>query len=318
MDRVLFVSENQLGRCENLTAVWDAYDGDKEFRLHHSSMRTAEREGFDAVVFDALPVFMEGKAHCKTVNLCHGITGNKLYGSDEGDRAPWFDAEASMQTDYAIAASDAHVPMVARQLCIPQKRVLPLGFPRTDAYFSRQSVERPSERVYLYAPTFRNGDGRLPRIDWMRLDRMLNDGERLIVKRHYYMGEPLMRGQNMQRIIEVGSEEPLVRYMLSCDVLITDYSSAMFDAHLLGKPTVLLVDDMAEYIAKRGMYYPYPQFYSSRWLYVEGCEEYLVAMLREAAENGLTDTERACIETVAGACDGHSTERVCELIKNLI
>lgn len=316
MARVLFVSENPLGRCENLTKVYHALDCDKEFRLHHYSMRNAEREGFDAVVFDALPIRIEGKSHCRTFSLGHGIEGGKLYGYDEGDRAPWFDPVASAQTDYAIAASEKNAAIVAKQLCLPEERVLPLGFPRTDDYFG---VRRPGHdgRVYLYAPTFRNGDGHLPRIDWGKVDGLLGDDETLIVKRHYYDGARITDGA-YRHIVEQDPSDASFPYLVRCDVLLTDYSSIVFDAYLLGVPAVLTVDDKDEYLAVRGMYYPYPSFYSSRWLRAEGNEEDLLNMLREAAQYGMGDAERECIRTVAGACDGHSTERVCELIRNTI
>ena len=39
--------------------------------------------------------------------------------------------------------------------------------------------------------------------------------------------------------------------------------------------------------------------------------------MREAADNGLTDVERECLDMVADMCDGHSTERVVELVRSL-
>jgi CDP-ribitol ribitolphosphotransferase len=117
--------------------------------------------------------------------------------------------------------------------------------------------------------------------------------------------------------MELPFEEPTEFWLRSCDVMMTDYSSTMFDAYMLGKPVVLLVDDKDEYLSGRGMYHPYPDFYSSRWLYAEDNEEALVSMLREAAANGMGDAEKECLSAVAGACDGHSTERLCDLIRSL-
>jgi len=320
MSEVLFVSQLPLGRCENLTAVWDMYDGGKAFRMGTDSMRTAERDGFSVVVCDCLPKYIDGKSCCKSVNIGHGITGDKLYGADEKHK-PWYDQAAADQIDFAIATSEAGVPIVARQFRIPEDRVLPLGMPRTDAYFedgpdlSCFSVGRAT--VYLYAPTFRSCDGRLPQIDWESVGSMLGKREIMVVKRHYFTKEPLVVGDH-PRVNEVDPDMPSALWLHACDVLLTDYSSIMFDAYLLGKPSVLTVDDQDEYLSKRGMYHPYPHFYGSRWLYAEGNEEALVAMLRAAAKNGMTDVERECVSTVAGACDGHSAERVCDLIRSLL
>jgi len=311
---VLFVSQLPLGRCENLTAVWDAYGGEKEFRLGRESMAAAERDGFAAVVCDCPPVPIEGKARCTSINIGHGLTGGKLYCADEEDNS-WFDADAARQIDYAIATSKAGIPIVARQFGIPVDRVLPLGMPRTDAYL-RHRPDPPDARTYLYAPTFRSGYGWLPRIDWARLDGLLSDDERIVVKRHYFMREPIV-GAELDRVAEAEPDEPTAPHLIGSAAVLTDYSSIMFDAYLLGIPVVLATDDMRAYLPRRGMYYSYPFEYSSRHLRVEGREELLLEDLREAARNGLRAVDLACRELTAGACDGRSAERVCELIRSV-
>jgi CDP-glycerol glycerophosphotransferase (TagB/SpsB family) len=310
---VLFVSQLPLGRAENITAVWDAFDGPKEFRMGRESMRTAERDGFSVVVCDCPPAFIEGKSRCKSVNIGHGITGDKLYLADEGDK-PWVDREALMQTDYAITASEAGVPTVAGQMLIPKDRVLPLGMPRTDAYFKDFGVQRKA--TYLYAPTFRDY-GRLPEINWWKLECLLTDKERFAVKRHYFT-EGRLTPHDLKHVSEFSPDAASAPFLETCTVLLTDYSSIMFDAYILGKPVVLAVDDKKEYLKGRGMYHPYPEFYCSRALSVEGNEVGLVEELRDAARTGMRGIERDCLSTVAGACDGRSTERVVELIRSLL
>jgi len=323
MSDVLFISALPLGRCKSTTRIYDMYDGPKAFRCGIDGMRTAEADGFSVVVCDSLPAYIEGKKDIVSVNLGHGLTGGKLYGLDEGDH-PWVDKEALAQIDYAIATSEDGVPIVARQLGVPEERVLPLGMARTDAYFEEGDrfetyLGEPLGRVYLYCPTFRGlGDmGHLPNIDWAKVDRLLRDDEVLIVKRHHLTPDELTRGYDIDRVIELPFEESTEMLLRSCDVMMTDYSSTMFDAYMLGKPTVLLTDDMDEYLSGRGMYHSYPGFYGSRWIAAEGNEERVVEMLRAAAFTGMRHVERKCLEAVAGACDGHSAERICELIRSL-
>lgn len=327
MGEVLFISALPLGRCKSTTRIWDMYDGGKAFRCGVDSMRTAERDGFSVVVCDSIPRYIEGKENTVSVNLGHGLTGGKLYALDEGDH-PWVDRRALAQIDYAIATSEKGVPIVSRQLGVPEERVLPLGMARTDGYF--EDGERfdtcwgkplGEYRVYAYCPTFRGlGDkGHLPVIDWAKVDSLLHDNELLVVKRHHLTPYGLTRGYNLQnmRVLELPFEESTEKLLHSCDVLLTDYSSTMFDAYVLGKPVVLLEDDKDEYLSARGMYHPYPDFYSSRWLVAEGNEEALVDELRAAAKTGMREVEHRCLEAVAGACDGHSTERICNLIRSL-
>ena len=316
--KVLFVSQNPLDRAENMRAVWEAYTGDKEFRVGIDSMAGAEHEGFSVVVCDTLSKLIEDKDRCKCIAICHAITGNKHYGMDEcGD---WVDPEAFAQTDFAISASVDSISIVARQLGIPESRVIPTGIPRTDAYVGAVkgdgNTPLANKLAFLYVPTYRdaNKGGWLPRIDFARLDMLLGDDEVFAVKRHYFTHEPLVDGE-YEHIIELDPMEPVGQYLIDCDVLLTDYSSIEFDGYLLGKPAVLTTDDTEEYLRDRGMYFDYPEFYSSRWINVEGNEQKMLNMMREAAIYGLSETERTCISTLAGMCDGHATKRVCDLIK---
>lgn len=317
MGKTLFISQNPLNRCENLAAVWEVYDGPKEFRCGQENMVEAEAEGFSVVVCDALPKRINGKDKCKLVNIDHGLSGGKLYGLDEGDK-PWVDPVAFAQIDYAIASSRAGVPIVARTFGISTQRVLPLGAPRTDKYFNDTPPDDEDRYKYLYAPTFRrgDGDGRLPDINWGLLESLLEGDEEIAVQRHYYTDGKLVDG-SYERIYEFEPTQPSYWLLRGCDVVITDYSSIMFDAYLLGKPVVLLTDDMGDYLECRGMYYEYPHSYCSRFLDVEGNEGKLVEMLREAADNGMGPTEERCRLMTGGKCDGHSTERVCDLIRRL-
>lgn len=315
---VVFASNHGLDRNENLKAVWDAYDGPKRFV---KGVGNVAGEACRVVVCDTLMPFFPGKPF-KVVNIGHGITGGKLYGLDE--QRSGIDPEALAQTDYAISTGTAVTAITAGHFGIPEERALPLGMPRTDSYIGKKKGgggTRFAEygRVYLYAPTFRgkNDGDKLPDIDWAKLDSMLEDDEVLVVKRHYFTGDELTCGE-YAHIAEVPYSEPSEAYLVDCDVLVTDYSSIMFDAWLLGKPVVLDTSDADAYLSTRGMYFDYPNGYSPRNLVVEGNEDELLSTLRKAARYGMTKTERERITHVADMCDGHSSDRVCDLVRSLL
>ena len=114
-----------------------------------------------------------------------------------------------------------------------------------------------------------------------------------------------------RHIIELSNMELSVNCLIDCDVVITDYSSIMFDGYLLGKPAVLF-EKKPGYLQTRGMYMQYPDKYCSRYATDESD---LLWQVRSA--DGLTKTERDCMEYVAGCCDGHSIERIIKLIKEV-
>ena len=316
---VLFASNHTLERDESIRAVFGAFRGPKE--LIRPVEAIADVRGYEVVVTDTLTPFVPDKEFT-LVNIGHGITGGKLYAKDE--QRAGIDRRALGQTDYVVNASTQTVDIAAGQFGIPRERVVPLGFPRTDMLLGKKKGDGGTYltrygRAYLYAPTFRGGnDGEcLPRIDWAKLDSLLEDDEIVVVKRHYFQREPIV-AQDVGRITEATTSEGIAPYLIDCDVLLTDYSSTMFDAYMLGKPVVLTTDDMDAYLSTRGMYFDFPNAYSSRWLRAEGNEEELLEMLREAARNGMTDAEHAFLDEVADMCDGNSAKRVCDFIASLM
>ena len=318
---VMFTSDHGLGRAENLNAVWEAYKLPKRFVRGTENMSKAAQEGYAAVVCDTLPRYMPDKGSCKLIVIDHGIMG-KTYALDEPRDG--IDKRAFGQIDAALCASTKTVGIVAGMFGIPTEKVHALGFPRTDAYVGKSKGDGGTfmakyARAYLYAPTYRGSDDRgwLPRIDWEKLDSMLEDDEIIVVKRHYFQREPIVTA-DVERICEVAPVTGTTPYLLDCDVLVTDYSGIVVDGYLAGKPSVLTVDDMDTYLANRGMYLDYPSQYGSRTIVAEGDEEGLLAMMREAAENGMGEVERSFADLCADMCDGHAAERVAELVRSML
>lgn len=324
MGKVIFTSNRPLERAENLKAVWDAYDGEKEFSLMLEGgtcyeAEHAEELGYTVIVADEFlqhPVI--GKNRVKYVHVSHGAAAGKTYGLDQACK--YISKDDGAQVDYFIASSVAGVSISARQAGIPQERCLPLGMPRTDWYFGKEKGDgftelAKSKRAYLFAPSFRASwwEPPMPKIDWALVDSLLEDGEKLFVKRHMCTPEPLVDGE-YENIVELSPDVPSAPYIVDCDVLGTDYSTILVDGYICGKPAMLFCPDWREYCETRGMYLSYPSEYCS----VTSTNELsFVEAFRCAFRDGMEDVEKRCLELMAGACDGHSAERVADLIRSL-
>ena len=316
---VLFCSKNSLDRAENLKAVYDAYPFEKEYFQTHDGFDPG-RPGYAAIVCDDIPHYNPDKVSTKFVFIGHGIPGGKTFGLDMPRK--YVDLRVPAQIDYAVSTGRGADILISRQLGVPMERIKRLGMPRTDAYFQKGRLSATFDfykRVYLYAPTFRDGYERalLPKIDYEKIDRLLDVDELFVVKRHYFTGEPLVKG-SCTNVIEVPQTRPVADILMNASALLTDFSSIIMDAYLMGIPAVLTLDNMEGYLEERGMYYPYPSHYSSRSIFAEGNEEELVESLRLAASEGLTDRERKFIDEMADACDGHSSERVAKFVASLV
>jgi CDP-glycerol glycerophosphotransferase len=151
--------------------------------------------------------------------------------------------------------------------------VLETGYPRNDALNAPDAAETRRRvraafgidddvRVVLYAPTWRDdavdARGSLqfpigPELE--RIAAALGDGHVLLLRLHYLLA-PLF-GDDLAGVGRNVSDHPDIRDLyLAADVLVTDYSSAMFDFAVTGKPIVFFVYDLDEYRdSVRGFYF---------------------------------------------------------------
>ena len=145
---------------------------------------------------------------------------------------------------------------------------LEFGYPRNDVLVrsTPADVERcrsalgvSSERtLVLYAPTFREsaGDTSL-RLDLESLIDALPDDFVLLVRAHHTtsLGPAVDRLEREGRLINGSRLPSIVDCYLAADILITDYSSVMFDFAILDKPIVIYADDWDAYRESRGTYF---------------------------------------------------------------
>nr|MBQ4455684.1 CDP-glycerol glycerophosphotransferase family protein [Clostridia bacterium] len=304
---VLFVSTHPLERAENLKAVYDAYQGEKKYaRLSPYLTCEALKNSYDVIVTDEFLA----EAHGKVIMINHACSGGKLFGIDQ--RYPYINKECCKLLDYVICTSEETRMLTAHQCMVDKAKVLPFGMPRTDKLFEPVSSDK-SRRVYLFCPTYRTREEPpLMDIGYARIDELLHDDELLVVKHHPMTGSVGLK--HYEHIIEISPELPTYPYLMSCDVLITDYSSILFDAHVIRKPVVLFayLNDVQDFLATRGMYYSYPSGYSSNYA---AYEDELVNIIRNAKRRLLDED---CRDRCCGACDGHSTERVIDLINSIV
>ena len=313
MKPVLFATGlgKEIKRAENIYALYDAYPYEKVIMsMHDEKFQFEAISGkYDVMIVDVFPTFHT----CKTFMIWHAIQGGKYIGLDEQKDgiARFYKREQATFIDGIIVAGHGGVEMFNRCTGVPKERIYNLGMPRTDRYIRKKKGDGHTalaeKRAYLYVPTFRHGhEGRMPDINWEWIDRQLIDDELFAVKSHPYgYGNDL---NGFKHIIEISKMEPSVNYLYDCDVVITDYSSIMFDGYLLKKPCVLFEKNPG-YCKTRGMYLEYPSQYSSRFA---RDEEELIEQIRSAKR--LTKVEKKCMFYVADSCDGHSCERIVNFI----
>jgi teichoic acid ribitol-phosphate primase len=149
-----------------------------------------------------------------------------------------------------------------------------LGIPRTDFLFGDERIDvirreirkryaiPPDRRVMLYAPTFRGDeidDARFPEfIEYRLLQEKLGDDHVLLVRKHPFVRQPLRLDPDLAGfVIDVSDYPEINELMLVSDVLVTDYSSSIYEFSLLERPIAFLAPDHEAYERQRGFFLDY-------------------------------------------------------------
>ncbi len=155
--------------------------------------------------------------------------------------------------------------------------IMECGAPRNDVLFcdnncadirKRLGIDN-TKKIVLYAPTFRKEVEKsisVYNLDFERISQALSkrfDGEFLVLYRfHHMLYETNYNYECIPMGINVSSYPDVMELLLISDVLITDYSSIMWDFSLMRRPVFLYHNDIEEY--DRGFYcdpdeWPYPK-----------------------------------------------------------
>lgn len=109
--------------------------------------------------------------------------------------------------------------------------------------------------ILLYAPTFReyqptkSGSTYIDTPFSQKNKKWLLDHYNVLMRGHYFT-----ESIEDDSFVDVTKYEDLNELMRASDLLVTDYSSIMFDYSILGKPIFLYMYDFDKYLTNRGMY----------------------------------------------------------------
>lgn len=199
--------------------------------------------------------------------------------------------------------------------------ILECGTPRCDSFFADASAVR--EKVYrfynipegkklaLYAPTFRkDNNADLYGMDVKALKAALGED--------WVVGCRLHPNLNVEvpadHCIPMSGYPDMQELLIACGLLITDYSSSMFDMAVAGKKCVLFVPDLENYTAnERGLYFdirqlPFPQCMDMEQL----CEE-----ISHFDEKRYAQSISEFIGKIGSFEDGNAAKRIVRRIEEI-
>lgn len=271
------------------------------------------------------------------INTWHGSGPFKKVGAsmyeDDIDRCARYKAIYS-NVDVFLSNSADNTEMF-RNSFLYDGEIYESGSPRNDILFTQNNIREQiykkfgiesNKKILLYAPTFRGEwakAGADCSFDWYDLDMQhvlealsQRFGKEFILmyRFHHRLYEYGKSGDFYPFGIDVTLYPDIMELVVVADVLITDYSSVMWDFSLQRRPVFLYHNDEREYTNDRGFYWPV-----SRWPYPKAhtCEELCQVIIQFNEEEYLEKLE-AFFEADPSYDDGHASERAVDRIMDVI
>ena len=267
------------------------------------------------------------------IQVWHACGAFKTFGfSRLSKEGCWPQESRSHRTyDYCTVSSKKVAKYYAEAFGMNINSIISTGVPRTDIFFDDNYKLKIKEKIYasypmlndkkviLFAPTFRGSskkEGNYPhyRFDYEKIFEKFDDEYRIIIKHHPHVNNKLTIPENYKdKIIDLSGNEELNDLLFITDVLITDYSSVIFEACLLNIPMLFYAFDLQEYISSRGFYYEYLSFVPGKVVY--NMDEIITALVDNDFESEKTENFK---KEFFDDFDGKSGRRVCHFIEKLM
>jgi len=268
----------------------------------------------------------------RLINTWHGGGYFKTMGNDFFvSRAKRAKRRISGKNTFAFFAScEPFAEQLLRSMSLRQNAVYRSGLPRNDVFFGDNknleagvysSLGIPRENgIILYAPTYRDGlkasvrDSGYPEID---VQKVLAAAEERFGRKFVflYRAHHDMIPENLSDdCMNVSAYSDMQELLLAASILITDYSSCMWDYSLQRKPGFLYAPDLREYekghsFGTKTEDWPFP---------ICGSNEELAVEIRTYNEESGRQRIEHYLARMQSYEDGHATERaIRELMPDL-
>lgn len=355
-DTLLLLSERLLEENSNMALVKEELSKDKrivltEFihtttinKLKFSEIRESAKKMAEArciLLEDFYPQLhgLSIRKETRVVQLWHACGSFKTFGFSRFGKpgGPQENSKNHRNYDFALVSGSKMVPIYSEAFGIPEQNVKALGVPRTDIFFQegyRKAVREKlfqkypqlkDKKVVLFAPTFRGAGNKTAfypteKIDWNVFFEQVPKDYFVILKNHPFVKNKYSYEKKWEdRVLDLTGKDNINDLLFVTDLLITDYSSSVFEAALLKIPMVFYVFDKEEYLEDRDIYYDFDSFVPGRQ--VKTWEEMILAVKEVMGGTDISQMDEKYQwfrEEFLDALSGNSTKVITEFIKEQV
>ena len=297
--RILFSTESRGNLQGNLKAVYEKMQKrglDKKYKIYMSFRSAAGGHSsvlswikvitymaiVDKILIDdyaPLLAWLKIRPKTKVIQLWHAGVGFKSVGFCRfgANGTPKLD-NPHRQYDYAIAGSTSLRRIYSEVFGIEEESILPTGLPRIDNIldetenkrkireFQKEHPELKGKKLIIFAPTFRGMGAKTAfypydKLDMKRIYDMCGDEYVFIFKMHPFIQElPETPAEYRDRIKDFTGIGDVNDLLPVIDIMITDYSSIIYEFSLFRRPILFFAYDKEQYSVIRGFQSDYDDF----------------------------------------------------------
>ena len=328
---------NEILQEKNARVLFWLVPGKRKYMTYRNYWKLAYQIARSKVVVvdDFTPILNEVWAmeHRILIQLWHACGAFKTFGFTRvgKDGGPNQTSTNHRYYNYAIVSSDEIRRFYAEGFGIDVKNVKALGVPRTDDFFQEsykneiraklyeQYPQLKDKKIIMFAPTFRgNGAGTahfpFEKFNVKDVLEKLGDEYMIIIKHHPFVeAKHPVDASVKDRVLDLSAESEINDLLFITDLLITDYSSVIFEASLLNIPMLFYAFDLEDYVVNRDFYYPFKNFVPGK--IVRNTDQIIESIQAQDYEQEKVETFK---HRFFDQLDGRSSERVADFIMSLL
>lgn len=259
---------------------------DKTYKISYSFSKTLETKKLQMILnwikitwkiskqsfifiddYSPLFKFINLSKKTKLIQVWHAGVGFKSVGYARfGFAGPEPYNSCHRKYDYAIVGSKNLIPVYEEVFGIAKEKILPYGLPRLDNYLNEENIKQVKEKLYgiypelkskkiiLFAPTFRGSGQKEAYYPYEKISledtfKLCNEKDYLfLIKMHPFVKSKIdIPEEYKDKIKDFSDYGDINELLYITDILITDYSSNIYDYSLLNRPIILYTFDLDNY-----------------------------------------------------------------------
>ena len=228
---------------------------------------------------------------------------------------------------FYLSSSRKFTEIQANATHIDKKRFINTGLPRNDLFFYKDKINEinkkvrekydflSNEGIILYAPTWRDDSrkiiNQISELNVLKaFEKITNKKVKILIRAHYNTKKYYADS----KCIDVTNYPDIQELLCAADILITDYSSCMWDFSLMYKPCFIYATDIDQYKQERDFYTP-----MSEWPFpIATNTDELINNILNFNQEEYVQKVKQHHKDLGSFEDGHACERVCKLIEDII